>query len=157
MFDKAMKIFDSEFEFNAFMLQIAHDYEKKYFLKKENYFYFIKSEEQLLEAATAYKNYLDNSNEKEYNAKIKKIFAGAPVRQFKNEDEEKNAPEKKYNRLEITVMTVLALCALVYAIFLSDTITERVVVAMSGIFLLISPISAIRGRISKIIKERQNK
>ena len=33
MFDKAMKIFESEFEFKAFMLQIANDYEKKYYLK----------------------------------------------------------------------------------------------------------------------------
>lgn len=155
MFDKAMKIFESEFEFKAFMLQIANDYEKKYYLKKENFFYYIDGEEQLLAAAHAYKEYLDNANEREYNEKIKKIFTGAPVRQFTSEFEENNAPEKRYNHFEIFIMIVLSLCAFAYAIFIADVLTEWVVLTMSGVFLLISPFLALKGKIKRILKKRK--
>lgn len=154
MFEKVMKIFESEFEFKTFMLQIANDYEKKYFRKSENYFYFIKDEEQLLAAAHAYKDYLENANEKEYNAKIKKIFANSTIRQFKDEREEKNSPEKKYNKLELVIMTILAICAFGYAIFFAEVLTERVVLSMAGAFLLISPIFVIKNSILKFFKNK---
>ena len=144
-----MKIFESEFDFKTFMLQIANDYEKKYFRKAENYFYFIQNEEQLMAAAHAYKDYLDNANEKEYNAKIKKIFANSSVRQFKDEREETNSPERIYNKFEIFIMTVLAICAFGYAIFFAEVLTERVVLSMAGTFLLISPILVLKSHIVK--------
>lgn len=148
-----MKIFESEFEFKTFMLQIANDYEKKYFRKAENYFYFIKNEEQLLAAAHAYKDYLDNANEKEYNAKIKQIFANSPIRQFKDEKEEKTSPEKIYNKFEIVIMIILSVCAFVYAVFFAEVLTERIVLSMSGVFLLISPTLILKNRMSNKFKQ----
>ena len=147
MFEEVMKIFESEFEFKTFMLQIANDYEKKYFRKSENNFYYIKDKEQLLQIAKAYKEFLENSDERAYRAKVKKIFAGAPVVKFTSEYEEKNAPEKKYKIIELVIMVVLAILAFCYAIFFADVLTERVVLSVSGGFLLISPVLAIKGKI----------
>lgn len=154
MFDDVMKIFESEFEFKAFMLQIANDYEKKYFRKSGNDFYFIKDKGQLLAVAHAYKDFLDNANEKTFKSKIKQIFAGSPVVKFTSEYEEKNAPEKKYMIMEIVLMIVIAAGAFGYAIFFADVLTERVVLSMGGFFLLISPFFAIRGRILKFLKKK---
>lgn len=154
MFDEVMKIFESEFEFKTFMLQIANDYEKKYFRKSENNFYFIKDEEQLMAAARAYKDYLENANEKLYNAKIKQIFAGAPVVKFTSEYEEKNDPEKKYMVLEIMMMIVISAGAFCYAIFYTDVLTEKIVLSMGGLFLLVTPFFVIRKKILRFFKKK---
>lgn len=154
MFDDVIKIFESEFEFKAFMLQIANDYEKKYFRKSEDYFYFIKNEEQLIAAARAYKDYLDNANERSYNAKIKQIFAGAPVVKFTSEYEEKNDPEKKYMVLEILLMIVIAASAFCYVILYTDVLTEKIVLSMGGFFLLVTPFFVIRKKVLRFMKKK---
>lgn len=154
MNEDVVKIFESEFEFNAFMLQIANDYEKKYFRKFENNFYYIQNDEQLLEIAKTYKEYLENSDERAYKAKVKKIFANSPVVRFATEYEKKNAPEKKYKKFELFLMIILAILAFCYAIFFADVLTERVVLSMSGAFLLISPFLAIRAKILQFLGKK---
>ncbi len=154
MFDDVIKIFESEFEFKAFMLQIANDYEKKYFRKSEDYFYFIKDKEQLIAVAHAYKEYLEDANEKLYNAKIKKIFSGSPVVKFVSEYEEKNDPEKKYMVLEILLMIVIAASAFCYVILYTDVLTEKIVLSMGGLFLLVTPFFVIRKKILRFMKKK---
>ncbi len=148
MNEDVINIFESEFEYKAFMIQIANDYEKIYFRKSGNFFYYIKDDEQLFAIAKAYKEFLDNSDEKAYKEKFKNIFANSPVKKFPPPEGEFTFV-KKYTRFELVIMSALAVFSFCYAIFFAEVLTERIVLSMSGAFLLISPILALRANFSK--------
>jgi hypothetical protein len=150
MENQIMNIFESEYEYDAFMLNVAYDYETRCYRKISNRFYVILSDEQLLQAAKAYKKYLSTSNLNKYKKEIKEIFKKSPEVSLSDGFWEILYKQiKEYKTYQIAIMSILAIISILSGLFLSEVIIEKFVLILCSLFLGVKPLTLLVFKIMK--------